>query len=161
MGLDTRARIVKSTLSAVKSEYAKQRASNEHIALELMPASCDCRFCISSSNEPFAEALNYASVDAPHGVSEFAVTGLTPVKGRLVNAPRIGEAPVSFELTVHSITEFNTDEGERGGCMVIGRVRLMHIRQDVIEADGAIDPAKTYPVSRFGGLLYGRSTRGL
>lgn len=81
--------------------------------------------------------------------------------GRIVKAPRIGEAPVSFELKVHSITDFNTDEGERGGCMVIGRVQMMYIREDVIEADGAIDPAKTYPVSRFGGLLYGRSTRGL
>ncbi|CAO1627055.1 unnamed protein product [Sympodiomycopsis kandeliae] len=117
-------------------------------------------FCISSSNEPFAEALNYASVDAPHGTSEFAITGLTPVIGRSVKAPRVGEAPVSFKLKVHSITEFHTDSGERGGCMVIGRVQLMYIREDVIEEDGAIDPAKTYPVSRFGGLLYGRSTRG-
>lgn len=119
------------------------------------------RFCISSSNEPYAEALNYASIDAPAGTSEFAITGLTPVRGRVVNAPRIGEAPVSFELSVHSITEFNNDAGEKSGCMVIGRVKMMYIREDCVEPDGAIDPAKTFPVSRFGGLLYGRSTRGL
>lgn len=44
--------------------------------------------------------------------------------------------------------------------MVIGRVQMVYLREDIIEADGAVDPAKTFPISRFGGLLYGRSTRG-
>ena len=46
-------------------------------------------FSISSSNEPFAEALNYASIDSPPGVSEYALTGLTPVKSKVIKTPRV------------------------------------------------------------------------
>ena len=34
-------------------------------------------FSISSSSEPYAEALNFASVDCPSGISEYALSGTT------------------------------------------------------------------------------------
>lgn len=46
-------------------------------------------FSVSSSSEPFAEALNFASIDSPPGVSEYALTGLTPVKSKVIKTPRI------------------------------------------------------------------------
>jgi len=50
----------------------------------LLFSNCPC------SSEPYAEALNFASINAPPGVSEFALSGLTPVPGRIVRAPRVG-----------------------------------------------------------------------
>ena len=46
-------------------------------------------FSISSSSEPYAEALNFASVDCPSGISEYALSGLTPVKSKVIKTPRV------------------------------------------------------------------------
>jgi flavin reductase (DIM6/NTAB) family NADH-FMN oxidoreductase RutF len=41
-----------------------------------------------------------ASIDAPPGVSEWALTGLTPVPSDLVKAPRVGESAFAMECTL-------------------------------------------------------------
>lgn len=46
-------------------------------------------FSVSSSSEPYAEALNFASVDCPSSVSEYALSGLTPVKSKVIETPRV------------------------------------------------------------------------
>jgi flavin reductase (DIM6/NTAB) family NADH-FMN oxidoreductase RutF len=116
-------------------------------------------FTISSSSEPYAEALNFASINAPSGVSEFTLSGLTPVPGRIVRAPRVGEAPFSMELEVKMTQKWNNDAGHHSTTLVIGRVKMLYVREDVLDKDGAIDPALSLPVSRFFGKLYGRSTQ--
>ncbi|KAK0546269.1 hypothetical protein OC846_005352 [Tilletia horrida] len=119
------------------------------------------QFTISSSSEPYVEALNYASIDAPHGVSEFTLAGLTPEPSLVVAPPRVKEAPFALECALELRHEWHNDKGERTTTMVIGRVLRMHIREDCIdEESGTLDPAQTMPVSRFGGMLFARSTIG-
>lgn len=36
------------------------------------------QFCASIISEDFVEAANYTAVDSPHGVDEWALSGLTP-----------------------------------------------------------------------------------
>lgn len=51
----------------------------------------------SLQSEPFIEAANYTSIDAPDSVSEWALTGLTQVKSTHIAPPRVGEAAFSME----------------------------------------------------------------
>ena len=53
------------------------------------------------------------------------------------------------------------DDGKRTGTVLFGRVKLFHVRSDLfIEGQGtATDIAKLMPVSRLGGISYGRTTR--
>lgn len=71
-------------------------------------------------------------------MSEFALCGLTPVPGRLVGAPRVGEAPFSMELEVDFTREWSNDAGQHTTTMVIGRVKMLHIREDILDVTNSI-----------------------
>ncbi|PWZ02677.1 hypothetical protein BCV70DRAFT_4337 [Testicularia cyperi] len=118
-------------------------------------------FSVSASSEPYAEALNFASIDCPPGVSEYALTGLTPVKSKVIQTPRVKESPFSMECQVEYIREILNDEGKHTTTMVLGRVKVLHIRKDTIHPDtGAVDASKTLPITRIGGLQYARTSLG-
>lgn len=135
-------------------------------------------FSVNIISEPFVEAANYTSIDTPKGTSEWIVSGLTPVKSKLIDSPRVGESAFSMEcelgawrlsvictaLTLflpraeHSY-DVKNDAGTRTGTIVLGRVKLFHVRDDIIDPDSLIvDTNKLMPVSRLGGITYGRTT---
>ncbi|KAJ1030995.1 hypothetical protein NDA18_002220 [Ustilago nuda] len=118
-------------------------------------------FSISSSSEPYAEALNFASVDCPSGVSEYALSGLTPVKSKVIKTPRVKESPMSMECEVEYTRDIHNAQGKHTTTLVLGHVRVMHIRKDMINPQtGAVDAAKTLPITRIGGLQYARTSVG-
>jgi hypothetical protein len=88
------------------------------------------------------------SVEYPPEVSEFAEAGLTPVKSVKVRPPRIAESAVSLECRLDRILEVGTS----GVC--IGEVVAIHLRDDVLAADGTVDPWKLRPLARLGGAAY-------
>jgi flavin reductase (DIM6/NTAB) family NADH-FMN oxidoreductase RutF len=118
------------------------------------------QYTISCSTEQYAEAINFAAINAPTGTSEFALTGLTPVPAVRVHAPRVGEAPFAMELEVDHTKQWNNDEGDHSTTMVIGRVKMIHLRQDIIDETGGVDIKALRPISRFAGTTYGRSVVG-
>lgn len=66
-------------------------------------------------------------------MSEFALCGLTPVPGRTVRAPRVGEAPFSMELQVDFTRNWNNDAGQHTTTLVIGRVKMLYVREDLLD----------------------------
>lgn len=117
-------------------------------------------FTISSASEPYAEALNFSSIDAPHGTSEYALTGLTPVKSVKVRPPRVKEAPFSMECALDTRKEYTNNAGHMTTVLIIGRVKALHIRSDCLHEDGSVNIPKTLPVNRVSGMLYTRATHG-
>ncbi|TKY90574.1 hypothetical protein EX895_000572 [Sporisorium graminicola] len=118
-------------------------------------------FSVSSSSEPYAEALNFASIDCPSGVSEYALTGLTPVKSKVIETPRVKESPMSMECEVEYIREIRNAEDKHTTTLVLGRVKVLHVRKDTIHPEtGAVDASKTLPITRIGGLQYARTSTG-
>lgn len=118
------------------------------------------QFTISSSSERYAEAVNFASINAPTGTSEFVLTGLTPVPAVMIHAPRVGEAPFSMELEVDHTHQWNDEKGNLTTTMVIGKVKLIHVREDIIDETGGINIKALRPISRFSGTTYGRNVVG-
>lgn len=118
-------------------------------------------FSISSSSEPYAEALNFASVDCPTGTSEYALSGLTPVKSKAIHTPRVKEAPMSMECELEYTRDIHNADGKHTTTLVLGRVKVLHVRKDTINPEtGAVDASKTLPVTRIGGLQYARTSVG-
>ncbi|KAI1393626.1 uncharacterized protein F4822DRAFT_385280 [Hypoxylon trugodes] len=115
--------------------------------------------------EDFIEAANATSVDAPPGASEWAVSGLTPVFDcEDVKAPRVAEAVFSVECKLESAREWESraTPGKKTGCMVVLEGTKFWVREDAInEERNLIDPAVLKPVSRLGGITYGRLTEAL
>ncbi|GAA5955598.1 hypothetical protein JCM10213_001583, partial [Rhodosporidiobolus nylandii] len=117
-------------------------------------------FCANIISEPFVEAANYTSIDAPKGVSEWPLSGLTPVPSEVIKSPRVGESAFAMECVLEHHYHLHNDAGVRTGTVVLGRIKLFHARSDLIDADSLIvDTGKLQPVSRLGGITYGRTTR--
>lgn len=100
------------------------------------------------------QQTNLASAEFPKGVNEFVKAGFTPVASEKVKPPRVGESPVSMECKVLQVIR----TGDQGGAgnLVICEVVLMHVKDEVLDADGKIDPFKLDAVARLGSDWYCR-----
>ncbi len=105
-------------------------------------------FVVNLVSEGSGVRMVRTSVDYPPEVSEFAEAGLTPVPSVKVKPPRIGESAVSLECRLDRVL----DVGTSGVC--IGEVVAIHIRDDILAADGTVDPWKLRPLARLGGASY-------
>jgi flavin reductase (DIM6/NTAB) family NADH-FMN oxidoreductase RutF len=97
------------------------------------------------------EAVNLTSVEAPHEIDEFAYADLDAEDSELVAAPRVTGAPVAFECEL--LHHWPVPDG--GNTVVFGRVRLAHVRDDLVLEDGRIDVRALDPIARLAGTLYG------
>ncbi|KAK4050500.1 hypothetical protein OIO90_005083 [Microbotryomycetes sp. JL221] len=116
-------------------------------------------FTANIISEPFVEAANYTSLDAPHGLSEWSASGLTPIDSKVVKAPRVGEAAFSMECKLQHHYHVRNDDNILTHTVVLGRIVRFHVREDIIDDETLlIDTSKLRPVSRLGGITYARVT---
>lgn len=91
-------------------------------------------------------------------VDEFKKAGFTPEASETVKPFRVKESPVQFECKVNEVIELGQNGG--AGNLVICEVKLIHIREDVLDENGKIDQHKIDLVSRMGGNWYCRADQG-
>lgn len=109
-------------------------------------------FVANLVSEHVATRMNHTSIDAPRGVSEFEVAGLTQAACRCVSAPRVAEAYAALECKLTQVVEPRTIDGGTAECIVvIGQVVGIHIDESIL-TEGLVDIAKARPVSRLGYL---------
>lgn len=116
-------------------------------------------FVVNIVVEDFLTKMNLTAADYPPEMDEFAISGLTPVPGERVKAPRVKESPVQMECTLKDIITLSDKPG--GGSLVIGEIVFIHLAKGVL-ADPAksifkIDPDKLRAVGRMGGPTYTRT----
>jgi flavin reductase (DIM6/NTAB) family NADH-FMN oxidoreductase RutF len=111
-------------------------------------------FVANIVSEEIAQQMNLTSGDYPADVSEFEISGLTPVPSDLVRPPRVKESPVNMECKVAQIIELSSKPW--GGHLVIGEVVRFHVRDGIIDENYFIDPDKLNPIARMGGPSYSR-----
>ena len=67
-------------------------------------------------------------------------------------------ADPSFPVSPEHFYHIHNDKGVLTGTTVLGRVKLFHVKEDVIDDSLLVDTAKLQPVSRLGGITYARTT---
>jgi len=75
---------------------------------------------------------------------------------QLVKPPRVAEAPVQLECIVTEVISLGEKPG--AGNLVLAEIKLIHIQEEILDADGKIDQAKIDLVARLGGDWYCRVT---
>ncbi|EIN11791.1 flavo protein oxygenase [Punctularia strigosozonata HHB-11173 SS5] len=118
-------------------------------------------FTVNIISEPFVEAANFTSIDAPEDVDEWVLSGLTPEPSIHVKTPRVKESAVSLECELyhwHDIRPPNSSTVTHS--LVLGHIKTVHARNAVLNDDGTIDPVKFRAVSRLGGTTYARIGEG-
>ncbi len=109
-------------------------------------------FVVNIVTEATAAAMNETATDYPAEMDEFAIVGLTPAPSRTVRPPRVAESPVSFECTLHTTVPVGTGPGS--STLVIGIIKHIFVRDEVISAGGYIDIHRLQPVGRLAGNSY-------
>ena len=108
-------------------------------------------FCWNLVSRDLAEAMNTTSAEAPAGVDEFELAGLTPAGSRVVQAPHVGEARVVFECRTTQVVPLVTAAQEPTVTqMVFGEVVGVHIDRTLLK-DGVYQTAAAEPLLRGGG----------
>lgn len=105
------------------------------------------------------QQMSLASTAYPKGVNEFVKAGLTELASESVKPPRVAESPVQFECKVIEVKPLGTQGG--AGNLVICEIVKIHIKEEVLDTNGAIDPLKIDQVARMGGNWYSRANLGL
>jgi flavin reductase (DIM6/NTAB) family NADH-FMN oxidoreductase RutF len=114
---------------------------------------------INIVNYDMVQQMSLASVEYPKGVNEFVKAGFTPIASEVVKPFRVKESPVQLECIVKDVVELGTEGG--AGNLVICEVVRIHINEEILDANGRIDPEKIDLVARMGGDWYSRAKLGL
>lgn len=111
---------------------------------------------INIVNYPMVQQMSLASTEYAKGVNEFDKSGFTMLPSHVVKPPRVAEAPVQMECMVREVIHLGDNPG--AGNLILAEVKLIHIKEDILDEDGKIDQAKIDLVARLGGDWYCRVT---
>lgn len=114
---------------------------------------------INIVNYDIVQQMSLSSTEYPEGVNEFEKAGLTMLPSEKIKSFRVAEAPVQFECKVNEVVSLGDNGG--AGNLVICEVLLMHVKEDILDADGKIDQYKIDQVARMGGNWYSRANMGM
>src|SRR5690554_1644267 len=105
------------------------------------------------------QQASLASTEYEKGINEFKKSGFTEMPSDIVKPPRVAEAPVQIECKVIEVISLGKEGG--AGNLVICEVVKLHLKKDIIDENGSIDPHKIDTVARLGGNWYTRAKSGL
>lgn len=111
---------------------------------------------INMVNYKIVRQMSLASVEFPSSESEFAKSGLTPIKAEKVKAPMVRESPINMECKVKDIVPLGDEGG--AGHLIICEILLMHIDKDILTEKNRIDPHKADLMGRMGRAYYVRAS---
>lgn len=101
------------------------------------------------------EQMNLSSTDVEYGVDEFDLAGVTKAASRHVAPPRVAESPIGIECRAFEIVDVPPQrEMDQAVSVVLGRVVMIHARDEFIDATGRLDISLVKPLVRLGGLQY-------
>lgn len=104
-------------------------------------------FAVNVVSRELLGEMDHTSKNLPREESEFDLAGVERAPCRTIDAPRVADAPVAFECTLHDSLDVY------GKTMVLGEVQYVHVDERV-QTDGEIDMRKLDTVGRLGGPLY-------
>lgn len=107
---------------------------------------------VSLVPEEHATAMNVTAAEAPYGMDEFDLAGLTKLPSERVSPPRVAESPVSMECRLDQIVEV----GRTPNALIVAEVVLWHVRDELV-VDGHLDPQRLHTIARLGASWYTRT----
>lgn len=136
-----------------------RRVRDNTIKHTLINAEFNREVVINVVNYAIVQQASLSSTEYAEGINEFEKSGLTMLESDVVKPFRVKESPVQFECKVNDIVSLGNDGG--AGNLIICEVVKLHIDENILDANGAVDQHKIDLVSRMGGNWYSRANEGL
>lgn len=132
-----------------------RRVKNNTIKHTLENAMDTGEVVINIVNYAMVQQMSLASTEYAKGVNEFEKAGFTAIESVKVKPYRVKESPVQLECKIQDIIHTGTEGG--AGNLIICEIVLVHISEDVLNAEGKIDQHKIDVVGRLGADWYVRA----
>ncbi|RDW59305.1 flavin reductase family protein [Aspergillus mulundensis] len=115
---------------------------------------------INTVSEGMIEAVNATSIDAPYGVSEWEISGLTKAASSTVAPAQVRESVFSVEGKVVDVKEFAPHvPGMSGAGVVLIQATRFWVKEGAANEElSHIELEELRPVAQLGGIAYGRIT---
>lgn len=112
-------------------------------------------FVVNLVTEDLVEQMNLTSNNVTSDVDEFELAKLTPVPSQTIKPMRVGEAKAHFECEMvhHYFLENHTNGG---ACVVIGKVKMIHVNEEILLDNFKINLETYKPVARLAGSNYSK-----
>lgn len=107
-------------------------------------------FVYNMATYDLRDSVNKSAMDVPPDVDEFTLAGVTKAPSIRVKPPRVAESPIQFECQYYQTVCLPGNNGKGAAHLVIGRVVLIHIKDEFILPDGKIDILRIRPLARLG-----------
>lgn len=133
-----------------------RRVKNNTVKHTLENAMETGEVVINVVNYSMVQQASLASTEYAKGVNEFEKAGFTAIPSEKVKPFRVKESPVQLECKVKEIVQTGAEGG--AGNLIICEILLVHINEDILDANGKIDQHKIDVVGRLGGDWYVRAS---
>jgi flavin reductase (DIM6/NTAB) family NADH-FMN oxidoreductase RutF len=111
-------------------------------------------FVVNLVTFDIVEQMNTTSASVDSSVDEFDLANLTPIDSIFVKPKRVKESKVNFEC--EKIHHYFIDNDSNGGaCVVIGKIKIIHVDDSILLENNYIDLEKYKPIARLAGSNYG------
>jgi flavin reductase (DIM6/NTAB) family NADH-FMN oxidoreductase RutF len=113
-------------------------------------------FVVQIPSVEHALNVNLTAADFEYGVSEIEAAGLRTLPSDLIRPPRIADAKVQLECRLLHALPVGAG-GAGATTLVVGEIVRFHFSEDVYGADGTVRLEALDPLSRLGGLAFGKT----
>ena len=111
------------------------------------------QFVVNLVTLDVVEQMNATAESVPSDVDEFKLTNLTPIDSVSILPKRVKESPIHMECEmIHHYFIDNIDGG--GACIVIGKIKMIHIDDSILMENNRINLDVYKPVARLAGSNY-------
>ena len=111
------------------------------------------QFVVNMVTKELVEPMNASAATVPAEIDEFELVGVAPIPSVKVKPMRVAESPIQLECElVHHY--FLEDHTQGGACVLIGRVIMIHIADEILLDESRINPELYQPIARLGGSNY-------
>lgn len=112
-------------------------------------------FVAHSVSQAMFDAMNQSSAAYERGVSEIVETGLSSERAKLIDAPRLTDAPSALECVVTEIFQPRGKSGKPSeNWIVMGEVVGVHIHDQFLTGEGLFDSQAASLMARCGYMDY-------
>ena len=113
------------------------------------------QFVVNMVTEELVEQMNRTAQGIPPHESEFEFANLTPIPSIKIKPPRVKESPITMECEL--VHHYTLEDHKFGGSTIlVGRVVLFHIAENILLEGCKINQENYQPISRLAGSNYSK-----
>ena len=110
-------------------------------------------FVVNLVTMTVVEQMNATSESVAADVDEFELANLTPIDSIYIKPKRVKESPIHLECEMMHHYFMDNQEGG-GACIVIGKIKMIHIDDSILMENNRINLDLYKPVARLAGSNY-------